>query len=514
LFVSSCLVGRKDKEKNDGGQQNHAAVRKQYKSNKKNTIMNELEILTEEALRVEKEGKNHEALKLWDALITKNPKLAAVYYIKKGLIYNNLNNYKKAAGEFSDAIRLNSQFDEAYAQRATCYFSLGDNTNAFADISKAIEIAPKKYGHLVFRAFMYQKLEDYLRMETDLNRAVSLGDNSWITYRLLADAQTKLEKYEEAVSSYDKALLQDVQFREGLLYNKGRLNIDLHKYPEGIKDLLEAKQIIDAKSIEFPHIDDLNFLIGEAYCLLNDHKTGFEYLKQSNLNHISVYISKELGEINTIENGKIFTLSWELALVCNSIRNAVFEAGANDSLSVSHYTSLTVADKLISKDEKGADNTLRYYNAGYMNDPAEGETIFELLGNKAKDLFVKGKENEENCIYIGSFLPSAFADNLVMWRTYGKENGEDAKGCSLTINKDFFDNKYTSYIDYSTANNTIKKKQTQSQSLHKVFYYSSLEKKIINDTNENPVMEDVMDLKRLIEELFLFIPLNVTSPFR
>ena len=40
--------------------------------------------------------------------------------------------------------------------------------------------------------------------------------------------------------------------------------------------------------------------------------------------------------------------------------------------------------------------------------------------------------------FIGSFIPKDKHNDLNMWRFYGKEEGIDAKGCSITLNRQEF----------------------------------------------------------------------------
>jgi hypothetical protein len=82
-----------------------------------------------------------------------------------------------------------------------------------------------------------------------------------------------------------------------------------------------------------------------------------------------------------------------------------------------------------------------------MNDPMEGQVIFDYFNErKINEAYFEGEKRYENSVYLGSFLPAEDAskgksheDELVMWRTYGKdENGKEAAGCNLVLNSDFF----------------------------------------------------------------------------
>jgi hypothetical protein len=115
----------------------------------------------------------------------------------------------------------------------------------------------------------------------------------------------------------------------------------------------------------------------------------------------------------------------------------------SDTKSVVHYTKIFVADIYVSS----LNSRMHYSNAIYMNDPMEGRVFFEYLNNEEiKQAYLKGEERNESSVYLGSFLPAedagtgkSFEDELVMWRTYGKdESGKEAAGCNVVLSSEFF----------------------------------------------------------------------------
>lgn len=79
-----------------------------------------------------------------------------------------------------------------------------------------------------------------------------------------------------------------------------------------------------------------------------------------------------------------------------------------------------------SKDEQNT--SLRLYDSVHFNDPDEGNYFFRNLPKKYAWL----GEKKESHAYIASFIFPATeknSDNLVFWRTYGKEG----EGCSLKL---------------------------------------------------------------------------------
>ncbi len=87
-----------------------------------------------------------------------------------------------------------------------------------------------------------------------------------------------------------------------------------------------------------------------------------------------------------------------------------------------------------SKDEQNAigerNASLRLYDSVHFNDPDEGNYFFRNLNLPKKYAWLGDKQ--ESHAYIASFIFPATeknSDNLVFWRTYGKEG----EGCSLKL---------------------------------------------------------------------------------
>lgn len=77
----------------------------------------------------------------------------------------------------------------------------------------------------------------------------------------------------------------------------------------------------------------------------------------------------------------------------------------------------------------------RLSEGAFLNDTSEGRELFNFV---AFDLPVK-KGNDTIALpftqkpFIGSFVSKMKYDDLTLWRMYGKEDKEEAKGCAITI---------------------------------------------------------------------------------
>ena len=100
----------------------------------------------------------------------------------------------------------------------------------------------------------------------------------------------------------------------------------------------------------------------------------------------------------------------------------------NEAPTVVHYTSVGTVIKMFRDYSENKASYLRLYDTFHFNDPDEGR----YLKLEKSDL----KKTTSPCAYATSFVVprdakeiEAARDNLVFWRTYGREGA----GCSLTI---------------------------------------------------------------------------------
>lgn len=108
------------------------------------------------------------------------------------------------------------------------------------------------------------------------------------------------------------------------------------------------------------------------------------------------------------------------------------ESGKCAPFTAIHYTSIDVLVSILQNVATGRGDSLRMYDSVHLNDPGEGNYIASKLPKEYEWL----KKKDVSHAYIASFItPDSqeksedASDNLVFWRTYGKEG----QGCSLSL---------------------------------------------------------------------------------
>lgn len=108
------------------------------------------------------------------------------------------------------------------------------------------------------------------------------------------------------------------------------------------------------------------------------------------------------------------------------------ESGRSARFTAIHYTSVDVLVSILQNVATGKGDSLRMYDSVHLNDPAEGNYIASKLPKEYEWL----EKKDVSHAYIASFItpdsqkkPEDASNNLVFWRTYGKEG----RGCSLSF---------------------------------------------------------------------------------
>jgi hypothetical protein len=104
----------------------------------------------------------------------------------------------------------------------------------------------------------------------------------------------------------------------------------------------------------------------------------------------------------------------------------------NTSDDICHYTKLSTLPLWLNAKNETSQRKFRLSNSAYLNDPSEGQILFEKLRRGGIFNEERNMETSLSEIYIGSF--SLKKDKLPMWTQYG----DDSKGCCAVFSKNFF----------------------------------------------------------------------------
>lgn len=130
-------------------------------------------------------------------------------YLKSGKAQFQEKKYIEAIVDFSEAIRLDTQNDDAYYSRALAYTKMQNYQKALSDIQQAINLQKNKAIYFTERGTLYFELKNYEKAVQDLSQAIFLEPKNAHSYSFRALIRLALQDYEGALQDSEKSLKID-----------------------------------------------------------------------------------------------------------------------------------------------------------------------------------------------------------------------------------------------------------------------------------------------------------------
>ncbi|WP_281309399.1 tetratricopeptide repeat protein [Flavobacterium flavigenum] len=316
-----------------------------------------------------------------------NSEFTSPYY-NLGNLYRQLGKYKLATTFFDKFLNLKPSSVNGYIALGRIYIRKEEYDIAKKNYLKALEIDPNNSLSHYNLALIYTLLKENSLAENHFKELIRLYPNYTYAYNGYGNLYKNMGKYKEAVDCYKKSIELDASYATPY-YNLGLLYDEQNK-------IEEAKE---------------NF---ELYVLFTKDKESFTY-------------KNALSKIDEI-NKKIDNSSYKrISEIIKKIKLLIkFEEDC-----ITHYTSITTAQFLILKN-----SSFRLSEGTFLNDTSEGEELFKFLEVTTTNTKINNNQSEifTKRPFIGSFVDATKNNDLTLWRMYGKEGLEEAKGCSLTMN--------------------------------------------------------------------------------
>ncbi|XP_012992794.3 uncharacterized protein ttc6 [Esox lucius] len=184
-----------------------------------------------------------------EARLVNVPEAAEVFYLT-GVCYMTLFRWLQAFEAFSNAVKINPDYADAYHQRGLCHMHLQQSTSV-QDFNRALSINPNLFQVYLSRAAFYGAKGRYSKAILNCNEAIKIQPKSIRAYLYRGALKFYLEAYKGAVEDLTMALRIDktCSFAH---YNRGVCFQHLKEYELALQDygivlLLPSKKEIDLK---------------------------------------------------------------------------------------------------------------------------------------------------------------------------------------------------------------------------------------------------------------------------
>ena len=394
-------------------------------------------------------------------------------YVNRGIAKIEKGDWAGAIADFDRANKLKPDYAEAYVNRGIAKIEKGDWAGAIADFDRAIKLKPDYAKAYVNRGIAKSMQDEQASAIADYNKAIKLKPDYAEAYVNRGNAKSMQGKQASAIADFDRAIKLKPDYAEAY-FNRGNAKIKKDDWAGAIADYDRAIKLKPdyadvyfnrgtARSRRSEHasaIDDFDRVLelkpGDAEAYINrgnakikkgDWAGAIADYDQANILDLDIWfrfpqalIALRSQHLDELERTKLFKLNLNIDNLLKAF------TGKQSRWPRMHYTNL---DALRNLAEGGK---FRLYNSMNTDDSKEGSIMFDWLD----EVFPEDKEQRRkkfildppSKIYIVSYVTDSDpkeGDDM-MWRTYGKHNGQERAGCALVFRKDqFCKNRFTPF---------------------------------------------------------------------
>ncbi|QLE57285.1 tetratricopeptide repeat protein [Nostoc sp. TCL26-01] len=127
-------------------------------------------------------------------------------YNNRGVALANLNDHKGAIEDYNQALNINPRYGNAYNNRGVARANLGDKKAAIEDFNQAIQINPNDANAYYNRGIARSDLGDKKGAIEDYNQAIKINPIDADTYTVRGVARADLGDKRGAIEDYNQAL--------------------------------------------------------------------------------------------------------------------------------------------------------------------------------------------------------------------------------------------------------------------------------------------------------------------
>ena len=144
--------------------------------------------------------------------------------------------YDDAITHYTEAVRLNPEYAEAYYNRGKAYDDKEEFDRAIQDLDKAIDLNPKYAEAYYNRGKAYDDKEEFDRAIQDYNKAIDLNPKYAEAYYNRGKAYGRKTEFDRAIQDLDKAIDLNPKYAEAYI-NRGAAYGRKTEFDRAIQDL-------------------------------------------------------------------------------------------------------------------------------------------------------------------------------------------------------------------------------------------------------------------------------------
>lgn len=376
------------------------------------------------------------------------------FYI--GQIHKFKKQEEDALSCFDKATKINNKDFDAWCAKGILFFGREDFSMASKCFNKANKIYnedPRVWMLLGFMCSFTEKTnnKNYRKAISYFDKSLSLKENSEVLgYR--AVCYMSLKQYSKALIDIDKALELDTKNLNNWFYKACILSSELKDKKDSNEEIYKEIGFYFAKAGK--SILDILTLLGKGAW---DETKVIVYSMLNNEAFFQQIIESEKDVQNIEAYKELYVKSLRIV--------ATLHVNHPEENEVAHYTRKTILEQLLFDNSPFRLNTITT-----ANDPKEGKPLLSYLGLNDTST------SDDYQAFIASFIFDP--DSLNQFRLYGKDNNQEATGVSISMSKEYFNEKVN--INQNLIDNINEKKKSPKEALFRCIYIDPVTNQIIS----------------------------------
>lgn len=266
-----------------------AKLREQFLNVSLDGVLHPVSSTVQKAIREQKIAANKEPK-------VKQSQLTAQEWYEKGYKHDKANNVKEAIRCYTEAIRLNEDYAEAYCNRGNAYRDEENLEKAILDYTESIRLKPKNPNAYLGRGIAYSKRGNQKQAMLDLTEALKIKPNFSYAYNQRGNVYKDLGELHKALDDYSKAIYFKTDY--AFAYNnRGHILSELGRIEEAIKDYNMAIKRDPRFAYPYKNRAILRKKKGENQLALVDARKFIELYRGNDENERQA-VKKLISEIN------------------------------------------------------------------------------------------------------------------------------------------------------------------------------------------------------------------------
>jgi len=218
------------------------------------------------------EGKYGDAYDLATKVLKDDPSNHQAYF-KRGYIYYLNDQYYRAVVQYLEAIKLKSDYIQAFNEMARVKSKVGDLEGAYEAVSKALEIDSTYAEAFNTLGMLYYKVEDYQSAVNSFRKAVYFDEETDIFQYNLGVSLQDIDEYAAAAE-----VLQDLAQRtpddESVWFELGNAYYGMDEHLKAIENFEKAAELSPEEAVLYDNM-------GYAWSQLKDYQKAIENFSRS-----------------------------------------------------------------------------------------------------------------------------------------------------------------------------------------------------------------------------------------